>query len=438
VGGWRNWAGNQQATPVQVAHPVSQDELVGVVAAAARDGLRVKAVGSGHSFTGVAVTDGVLVRLDRYAELVHADQPSGLVTVQAGMPLWRLGDLLAELGLAMTNLGDIDRQTVAGAISTGTHGTGSARGGLGSQVHALELVLADGSVVRCSAEEQPDLLAAASVGLGALGLISTVTLRCEPAFGLHAVEAPMRLDEVLERLDELVDENQHFELFWFPHSDWTLTRRNNRVPAGEPLRPLPRLKAWLDDELLSNTVFGLTCRLGRRAPRLVRPLNRAAARTLGARDYADRSDRVFASSRRVRFVEMEHGVPREHGAELIREVRRLIERLGLAVSFPVQLRFAAADEAWLSTAHRRPSAYVAVHQFVGVPYERYFREVEAVAGAAGGRPHWGKVHWLGAAELRQRYPRFDDFVAVRDRLDPQGRFANAYLDQVLGRAPAAR
>ncbi len=408
------------------------DELAGLVKAAERDGRRVKAIGSGHSFTAIGMTDGVHVRLDRLADLVVADRPTGLVTVEAGMPLHRLNTLLHERGLALSNLGDIDRQTVAGAISTGTHGTGRSLGGLAAQVRALQLVLADGSVVTCSPQERPELFTAARVGLGALGIIATVTLQTEPAFALHAQERPMALSAVLADLDALVSGNDHFEFFWFPHTDKTLTKRNNRLPADAPLQPLGRPRAFLEDEVLSNGVFGLTCGLGRLRPGLIPRINTVSARLLGDRQYADASHKVFVSPRRVRFVEMEYGVPAQAVRAAIAGIGRVIEQHDLRVSFPVEVRFTAADDIPLSTASGRASAYLAIHMFKGQAYEAYFRAVEAVMSDLDGRPHWGKLHYQDAGTLRGRYPRFAEFLAIRDSVDPHGRFANAYLDRVLG------
>ncbi|RMI44147.1 D-arabinono-1,4-lactone oxidase [Streptomyces triticirhizae] len=432
---WRNWAGTASARPARVERPASVEELAASVRRAAGEGLRVKAVGSGHSFTGIAVTDGVLLRMDALDAPIRVDARSGLVTVEAGVPLHRLNAVLAAHGLAMTNLGDIDRQTLSGAISTGTHGTGARSGSLAAQVRALELVLADGSSLRCSAETEPEVFAAARVGLGALGIVASVTLRCEPAFVLRAEEGPMPLADVLGGLDELLAANEHFEFYWFPHTDRTLTKRNNRLPPGERPRPLGRARAWWEDEFLSNTAFEAVCRLGTAVPRAVPRLNALAGRALSARAYDAASHRVFVSPRRVVFREMEYAVPREAVTEVVSAVRRWVARSGEPVAFPVEVRFAPADDVWLSTAHGRDTAYVAVHQYHRLPYERYFRAVAEIADAAGGRPHWGKLHWLDAAALRGRYPRFDDFLAVRDRLDPGGVFANPYLDRVIGRAP---
>ena len=424
---WSNWAGNQAMTPARVVRPTSQDELVSAVKQAAADGLRVKAIGSGHSFTGIGLTDGVLLDLSAYSALVSVD--GTLVTAQAGMPLHRLNAALAHAGLGLTNMGDIDRQTLAGAVSTGTHGTGRDSGGLAQQVVALELVTADGSVLSLSETERPELFAMARLGLGALGVLSTVTLRAEPAFLLQADERPLPLDEVLEGFEELVAANEHMEFYWFPHTDVALTKRNNRVAEAAPLG---RVRKLVDDELLSNGLFQLTCQVGRAFPAAIPRINRIASKALTARTYADRAPAVYTSPRRVRFREMEYAIPRAELPALFRELRTLPERHGLRVSFPVEVRVAPADDVPMSTASGRDSAYVAVHVVKGTPFEPYFAEVEKLFDAVAGRPHWGKLHTLGAEQLRARYPRFDEFVGVRDQLDPERRFANAYLDRVLG------
>jgi L-gulono-1,4-lactone dehydrogenase len=428
---WTNWAGTVSAD-VTVQTPASVAELQQTVAAAAERGQRVKPIGAGHSFTSIGATDGIQLRLDRLAGVVRADRETGLVTVLAGTRLHALTETLWQLGLSMTNLGDIDVQTISGAISTGTHGTGLRFGGIATQVRGLELVLADGSTMTCSPDENPEVFAAARVGLGALGVIATVTLQCEPAFALAAAEAPASLDAVLDDLDENVVGNDHFEFYWFPHTRRVLTKRNNRVLSGTELRPVGRLRHWVDDEFLSNTVFDRVNRMTTRRPALIPRTNAIASRLLGARDYIDRSHRVFASVRTVRFREMEYAVPRAAVPQVLAEIERYLARSGEQVGFPIEVRFAAADDIWLSTAHERESGYIAVHQYHRRGHEPYFRAVEAVAKDVGGRPHWGKIHYQDAESLRTRYPRLGEFVAVRDKLDPHRQFGNDYLTRVLG------
>jgi L-gulonolactone oxidase len=429
---WRNWAGNQQAHPQAVEHPRGVEEVALQVKRALAERRTVKAVGAGHSFTGVAATNGTLLHLDRMSGLISSDLGSGLVTVQAGIPLHRLNLILSELDLAMTNLGDIDRQTIAGATSTGTHGTGSRLGGLATQIRGLELVTGDGSLVSCSATERPELFDCARLGLGALGIVTAVTLQCEPAFHLVADEQPMPLEQVMEELDDLANDNDHFEFYWFPHTDIALTKRNNRLPAGETPRPLSRTKEWLDDEFFANTLFRAVCALGKRRPALVPRLNNTAARLMGARRFSAPSHEVFTSPRRVRFVEMEYAVPRSAIRDAIRAVQTVIERDDLHISFPIEVRVAAPDDIPLSTAFGRDTAYVAIHRYRGEPFEGYFRAVEREMRALDGRPHWGKMHWRTRADLQPAYPRFDHFLAVRDQVDPERVFANDYLETVLG------
>jgi L-gulonolactone oxidase len=343
-----------------------------------------------------------------------------------------LNETLWDLGLSMTNLGDIDVQTISGAISTGTHGTGLKFGGIATQVRALDLVLADGSPLHCSADENPEVFAAARVGLGALGVIATVTLQCEPAYALAAAEAPASLDEVLAELDENLVGNDHFEFYWFPHTRRVLTKRNNRVLPGTELRPVGRFRHWFDDDLLSNRVFDRVNRITTRRPALIPRANAIAARLLSPRDFVDRSHRVFASVRTVRFREMEYAVPRAVVPQVLAEIETYLARSGEHVGFPVEVRFAAADDIWLSTANGRESGYLAVHQYHRREHESYFRAVEDIAKDYGGRPHWGKLHYRDAESLREVYPQFDEFVSLRDKLDPQRRFGNEYLARVLG------
>ncbi len=429
---WTNWGRNQHCTPTSVIAPGSVEELSAAIVAAGAAGQRVKAVGAGHSFTSIATTDGVQIQLDAMSGLVSADASTGLVTLHAGTRLHQIPGLLGPHGLAMENLGDIDAQSIAGAISTGTHGTGGRFGGIATQVRGLTLVQADGSVVSCSAEENPNLFAAARVGLGALGVLATVTLQCVPAYLLHAVEKPQPFEQMLGTFDERVASNDHVEFYWFPHTDWTLYKEDNRLPLDAGRKPVGRISSYVDDELLSNTAFGALCRIGHHVPGIIRTVNKVSARALGSREYRDISHSVLVSPRRVRFCEMEYAVPRENVLDVVREIRAMIDRKGWRISFPIEVRVASADDIWLSTAYERESAYIAVHTYFRTPHEEYFRAVEAITGTVGGRPHWGKLHYLGASDLAARYPRFDDFVRLRDEVDPEGRFANDYLDRVLG------
>jgi L-gulono-1,4-lactone dehydrogenase len=429
---WQNWAGTASADPARRYWPRTVEAIADAIKEAGSSGLPVRALGSGHSFTPAAVTSGAALELSGWAGVVSADAEAGLVTVRSGTTLRSLNAALDVLGLALPNLGDIDAQTIAGAISTGTHGTGARLGGLATQVVALELVLADGTVVSCSAERRPDLFAAARVSLGALGVISTVTLRCVPAFTLAADERPMPLEEVTARFGEFAADNDHFEFFWFPYGKRALVKRDNSVSPGGRPPGMPQWRRFWEYEVMENGAFGALCRTGRAIPSLIKPLNRLAAATLSKRSYSAPSYRVFVTPRRVRFVESEYAVPREAVLDVLAELRGSVPRLADPVMFPVEVRVCAADDIWLSTAYGRETAYVAIHQYAGLPYQEYFRLFESIAAAVGGRPHWGKMHTLDAERLGVLYPRFADFLGLRDELDPDRVFANPYLDQVLG------
>jgi L-gulono-1,4-lactone dehydrogenase len=427
---WCNWAGDESCRPKAVVHPGSIEEIAAAVMRAEREGLRVRVAGAGHSFSDIACSDGMLIVLDRFQRVLEVDRESRLVRVQGGITIAQLNARLAGEGLALENLGDIDVQSIAGAISTATHGTGARLPNISSQVVALTLVLADGSTLECSHEADPDLFCAARVGLGALGVVAEVTLRCVPAFTLLGVDAPAPLAETLERFDELTLANEHFEFFVFPHCDVALTRTNNRTE--EPSRPRGKVSEYANDVLLTNHAFELFCRVGRRLPSRIPEINRLVTRMAGSSKRIDRSDRIFASPRLVRFTEMEYSLPRERTTEAVRRVMDMIVERGFAVPFPIEVRTVAADDALLSTAHGRDSGFVAVHMYCGMQWRPYFEAVEEIMGSLDGRPHWGKRHFQTAATLRPRYAEWDRFQAVRARLDPDGRFANAWTDRVLG------
>ncbi|MFH8220701.1 D-arabinono-1,4-lactone oxidase [Streptomyces sp. NPDC018057] len=430
-GMWRNWGGNVRSRPAREVTPASVEELAAAVRRAAEDGLPVKAVGTGHSFTAIAATDGLLVRPQLLTGIRGIDREAMTVTVEAGTPLKRLNLALAREGLSLTNMGDIMEQTVSGAVSTGTHGTGRESASIAAQIKGLELVTADGSVLACSEKENPEVFAAARVGLGALGIITAITFAVEPVFLLTAREEPMPLDRVLAEFDQLWAENEHFEFYWFPHTGSTNTKRNNR--SAGPEAPVGPLAGWFEDEFLSNGLFQVANWVGRAAPAAVPGIARLSSRALSARTYTDIPYKVFTSPRRVRFVEMEYAVPRAALADTLRELKAMVDRSGLRVSFPVEVRTAPADDITLSTASGRDSAYVAVHMFRGTPYQRYFTEAERVFTTHEGRPHWGKIHTRDAEYLSGVYPRFGEFTALRDRLDPDRRFQNDHLRRVLGR-----
>lgn len=429
---WSNWAGNQSCAPSAVRHPTTEAELVAIVRDAARNGQRVKCVGAGHSFTSIACTDGVMVDLSGYRRVLGHDPETRRVTVEAGIPLHVLCDELDARGLALENMGDIAYQSIAGATATATHGTGWHFGNLSSRIVGMRIITGDGTVLDCTEDENPEVLRVARVGLGALGIASAITLEAVPAFRLHAIEEPIRIDEVLSDFDGFMSSADHVEFYWVPHTGWALTKRNRRT--DEPAQPRPRLRHALDEVILPNVAFGALCRIGRRKPDWIPRLAKILPST-GRTEYTDRSDKVFTSPRLVHFYEMEYAIPRDAIPEALNRVRRLVDELGIQLSFPVEVRVVAPDDIPLSTASGQATGYIAVHVYQGTPYDAYFQGVEAIMDSYGGRPHWGKLHFQRAETLAPRYPGWDEFQAVRTQVDPEGRFTNPYLDRVLGPIP---
>jgi L-gulonolactone oxidase len=428
---WRNWAGDESCRPRVIERPASIVEARAALERAAAAEERLRVAGSGHSFTDVACSDERLMTLERMGRVLDVDRATGLARVEGGITLRALNAELAAHGLALENLGDIDAQTIAGAISTATHGTGARLPNISAQAEAVELLLADGSALTLSATDADrDPYLAARVGVGSLGVVTAVTLRCVPSFTLHGVDAPAPLEETLERLEQHGADNDHFEFYVFPYARTALTRTNNRVEA--PPQPRSRRRAYAEDVLLTNHAFHAFCLAGRAAKPLIPTLNRVVTRVAGSSEKIDRSDRVFATRRLVRFTEMEYALPREQTASALRRVLALIERRRLPVPFPIEVRLVAADDALLSPVHGRASGYIAVHMFRGMEWRPYFRAVEQIMDEHDGRPHWGKRHFQTAATLRPRYPAWDRFQAVRSRFDPEGRFGNMYTDRVLG------
>ncbi len=425
---WHNWSHSVQARPRTFVQPRSVDSLIAVVKDATQDGRHVRVVGDGHSFTPLAQTDDVLLSLDYLQGIESVDPDRGTARVWAGTRLKRLGDELLERGLAQENLGDIDVQSIAGAISTGTHGTGIRFGTIAAQVTGLTLVSATGEVIECSEERNPDIFKAAQVSLGALGVIAAVTLRVVPAKRLHFESRRERVDDCLANLERYKRDNSHFEFFWMPYTPWAQVKFLNETDA-----PPTTGNVWgtLNKLVLENGLYWVLSECARLLPPIARTVSRISAWGIAPVSETDYSHRLFATPRLVKFQEMEYNIPAEHFPAVLGEIRSLLSRQRFNVHFPIECRFVHGDDIWLSPAYQRESAYVAVHMYKGMPYERYFRSVEEIYQAYQGRPHWGKLHTLDAAILASRYPRWHDFRRVRAALDPHGVFLNDYLRQLL-------
>lgn len=427
---WSNWARNQQSHPVIVEKPVSEAEVCAIVRRAASNKQRVKVVGSGHSFTGIAVPDEVMIDLSKMNRIVHVDRELGLVTVQAGIVLSDLNAHLESHGLSMPNLGDVTYQTLAGAVSTSTHGTGLRRTGLAAQIASFHIVAGSGEVLVCDKDENQEILHCGRVSLGALGVITEFTLHVVPAFNLRAIEQPMRIDDVLDNFSQLVEDNDFFEFYWVPHTKWALTKANN--VSSDPADPPARFRTWFNKMFLENYAFGMLCRLGRLFPQLIPKLATILPST-GRVEYVNISHRIFSSKRLVKFYEMEYSIALDALVPALREVMAMVDERGFRISFPVEVRCTGSDNIPFSTSTHRRSAYIAVHMFKGSAYAEYFAAVEVILRKYEGRPHWGKIHNLDARDISSLYPEYQRFIEVRNQLDPEGVFTNDYLRRVLGR-----
>jgi FAD-linked oxidoreductase len=425
---WQNWSGSVQCKPQQLLKPQTLDELIVAVKENNSAGRQIRVVGAGHSFTPLVQSDDLLISLEYLQGIEQVDQEGMRVTVLGGTTIKALGDLLLAQGLAQENLGDIDTQSIAGAISTGTHGTGISFGSLSTQVEGLTLITASGEVLECSATQHPEVFKAAQVSLGLLGIIAKVTLRVGPARPHHLLTRRENLDDMLDNLDELKRLNKHFEFYWFPHTQAVQAKYLN---VTEEALTEQKSTFWNDVNrvVLENGVFWLLSETSRLAPQAARTVSSISSWGIATTEATDYSHRLFATPRAVRFQEMEYNIPAEELPLVLAELRNCISRYRIQVHFPVECRFVHADDIWLSPAYQRDSAYVAVHMYKGMPYEDYFRKAEAIFRGYEGRPHWGKFHYLSAEELASSYPRWEDFRRVRAKLDPQGLFLNTYLRQ---------
>lgn len=423
---WRNWAGDQACTPAHRAAPGTVPDVADVVRRAAARGEVVRVVGAGHAFGDNVLTDGTLISLDNVTGLRSLDPATGLARIAAGTRLHQVNALLDAHGRALANLGDINVQSAAGAISTATHGTGARLGNLATFVESLELVTGDGAVVELAGED----LRAARVSVGALGVVTAYTLRTVPAFRLHERRDRMPLERVMDEFDALAEGSEHFEFFVFPHARHAITKQLRRT--DEPVRASSERRAYLEEVVLENAVLDRISRAGRRFPRHIPRLNRMVTRFASPSDKVNVSHKVFSSPREVRFTETEWAFPREVGMEALGRLLDLVERR-FAVNFPIEVRVVAGDtESMLSPSYGRDTTYLALHAYEGMPWRQFFGAVEEVAAEYDARPHWGKRHTLDAARLSRLYPEWEAFQKVRRRLDPAGVFANAHVRRIFG------
>jgi FAD-linked oxidoreductase len=425
---WHNWSGSVQCKPQQVAKPASIDTLIQIIKACSRDNRHVRVAGSGHSFTPLVQTNDVLISLEQMQGIEEIDTEHSTVTVLAGTTLKTLGQALHTHGLAQENLGGIDAQSLAGAISTGTHGTGTRFGSLSTQVEGLTLVTAAGELLECSPEQNPDIFKAAQVSLGTLGVITKIKLRVVAAKRLYFKSHREHFSVCLTNLERYKQENSHFEFFWFPHTPWVQTKFLNETEALPSERTL-----WgnFNKTALEKDLYWLLSECCRLIPPLSKPISTISALGIAPSNEVNHSHRVYIEPRMVHSQAMEYAIPAEHAQIALSEIQACIKQHRFQVHVPLGCRFVRADDIWLSPAYQRESVYIAAHMYRGMPYKSYFRHIEEILQRYNGRPHWGKIHTQDATRLASLYPRWHDFQRIRAALDPQGLFLNDYLRQLF-------
>jgi FAD-linked oxidoreductase len=426
VGGrWSNWSGGVTCKPRKVVSPRDEVELAAAIRQA--DG-PVRTPGTGHSFTPLNASDGTLIDLAAFTGLKAADTERQTATLSAATPLWQAGPLLYARGLGLKNMGDIDRQTLGGVVGTGTHGTGRTLKSFSAEVAGFRLVLASGEVIACSASVNPDVFAAGATSLGALGVMTEITMNLRPAYKLIEDNFLLPIDDLFRRLDELVAANRHFEFFWFPYSDVAVCKSLNETdqPAPEP-RSAAQMYERGEQGSADQRAFGAINEVLPYAPFLLKQAHRLFSQLMPGAGKVRWSHEIFPSPRTTRFNEMEYALPYAKGPDALREIVETIRTKRINTGFPIEFRSVAADDVWMSPFYGRESATIAVHQYHRVDTTRLFGACEAIFRSYKGRPHWGKRHTRTADELGDLYPKFEEFRAVRRRLDPKGKFLNDHL-----------
>ncbi|NKQ18513.1 D-arabinono-1,4-lactone oxidase [Brevibacillus laterosporus] len=426
---WKNWAGLVTSTPQQVVYPSSLEEVVQVVKEASQQGKTIRVVGSGHSFTALVETDQILLSLDDLQGVITIDDEEQTATVWAGTKLKLLGESLYERGYSQENLGDINAQSIGGAISTGTHGTGIQFGSVSTQVVGLTVVTAQGDILECSETYHPELFRALQVSLGLLGIIVKVRLRVLLAYNIHYKSKRMNLNDCLNNLTTFTDNHRHFEFYWFVHTNVVQAKFMQITQE-----PASKNSVWNQFKKIGieNGLFWFLSEGCRLFPHLCVPISKLSAKAVPDIEEVGASHKLFATPRWVRFSEMEYSVPADKMKEVMEEIRECLQEHRFAVHFPIECRYVKGDDIWLSPAYKRDSAYIAVHMYKGMPYEAYFQAMERIFLKYDGRPHWGKLHELTTADLQERFPMWNQFKAIQRQMDPNGLFLNPYLSRLFG------
>ena len=420
----KNWSGYLKWTPSNVYLPNTEEEIKQVVLKALNEKKKVRIIGSGHSFTPLSLTDDFLISLDNYQGIIHIDKEKLTATVKAGTKLHLLNELLFEQGLAMPNMGDINQQSIAGAISTGTHGTGTAFGNISTQISKIKFANGKGEIVSCSETDKPELFKAAQVSLGSFGIITEITLKCVPTYKLELVIKKAKLDTVLQTYQELNEQYRNFEFYWFPNTPYVMLKLVNLT---DDVPDKSTFSNYVQEMLLENYTFKIACEVSKMFPSLTRKISGIAADTIGKHRKVNHSHKVFITPRLVRFNEMEYNIPVEAYKEVKRDIVNWINKNNTTVLFPLENRFVQGDDIYLSPAYKRDSAYIAAHVYNKKEPTKYFKALEEIFSAYNGRPHWGKMNTLTYELAQKKYPMFDTFTKLRAEQDPDQTFLSDYL-----------
>ena len=425
-----NWSGRVKWNPESVQSPSSEEEIQKIIIQANNDAKKVRIIGTGHSFTPLYKTNEILINLDQYQGIISIDKEKLQATIKAGTKLFVLGDLLYQQGMAMENMGDIDKQSLGGTISTGTHGTGLKFGTISTQVVALKFINGKGEIISCSQTNNPTLFKAAQVALGSLGIISEITLQCVPAYKLELWNRQEKMIDVLSNFKQRNQENRNFEFYWFPYTKTAWTKTSNIVDDQEP----DKINAinYFVDYAVENYCFKILAEMARVFPSQNINVAKISAATIPDVKKVYQSHKIYATPRLVRFNEMEYNVPLEASSDVLKDVMKLVNSKKFNIHFPIEHRVVKADDIYLSPAYERDSFYIACHVYNKKDYEPYFKALEEIFRAHDGRPHWGKMHFLKASDLRSSYPMFDTFIKHRNEQDPNKIFISPYFEELFG------
>lgn len=426
----KNWAKTIKWNPSEILYPSTELEIQKAVLKAAESKRKIRVIGTGHSFTPLSVTNEILISLDNYQGIVHLNKDTLQATVKGGTKLRALGELLFQNGIAMENLGDIDAQSIAGTIGTGTHGTGKDFGTISTQVVGLKLINGKGEIISCNKRENPDLFRAAQVSLGSLGIITEVTLQCVPIYKLALQNDVENIHDIQNQLDERIANNRNFEYYWIPYTNTAWTKTSNIVKDAEPDK-INFFNFWTE-YVMENYVFKLACEWARWIPNQNKNVAKLTANGINPVKKVYYSHKIYATKRLVRFHEMEYNIPAENYHDIFQEVMKVVNSRKYPVHFPIENRWVKQDDIMLSPAYGRDSAYIACHMYHKKDPKSYFEALEAIFLEAGGRPHWGKMNTLKAKDFSMLYPEFSAFLKIRKEQDPEGIFISKYIRSILG------